>query len=202
MIINPELAKQMTDQLSKLEKMAEQKGGGIETSPSPIDRLSNAFKEKALGVLPRSGGEWSGEPGNSEWKPTPSDKPSKNNDDGKTWEELMEKHDIDVIPFKDGEPDFSEISKGNVEIDDFSTKRYGAGGNFDQADAKLAEQRGCSKEEVVKWKGDNDYTWHEKQDCKTMQKVPRDIHSNVPHTGGVSVAKAKLAETATTKTEQ
>jgi hypothetical protein len=84
------------------------------------------------------------------------------------------------------------VSKGDVEIDNFTTERYGSGGNFDQADKKLAEQRGCTAEEVRQWRIDNNYTWHEMQDCKTMQKVPREVHGNIPHDGGIS--KLKNAE--------
>lgn len=93
------------------------------------------------------------------------------------------------MKFKDGYPDFSEVSKGEVEIDNFTTERYGVGGNFDQADRKLAAQRGCSVEEVRQWRIDNNYTWHEMQDCKTMQKVPREVHGNIPHDGGISKLK-------------
>ena len=93
------------------------------------------------------------------------------------------------MKFKDGYPDFSEVSKGEVEIDNFTTERYGAGGNFDQADRKLAAQQGCSVEEVRQWRIDNNYTWHEMQDCKTMQKVLREVHGNIPHDGGISKLK-------------
>lgn len=189
--LNPESVREVSDKLSNLGKLSEQspfnKG---ETSFSPIDRVNeNANNNR----LPRTG-EWSGEVGNSEWKPDREDVPNSANEDGKTWGEILDKHGIDGIPFNDGEPDFSEVSKGTVEIDDFSTKRFGAGGNFDQADQKMAEQRGCTVEEVQKWRAENDYTWHEKQDCKTMQKVPRDVHHNVPHTGGISILKNKQAE--------
>ena len=33
------------------------------------------------------------------------------------------------------------------------------------------------------------YTWHECVSCKTMMKVPTEIHGNVPHAGGISEAK-------------
>lgn len=190
--LNPESVREMSDKLSKIGKLSEQSPfNKSETSFSPIDRVSeNAYNNR----LPRSG-EWSGEVGNSDWKPNRDDVPNSANEDGRTWGEILDKYGIDGVPFKDGEPDFSEISKGTVEIDDFCTKRFGAGGNFNQADQKLAEQRGCTVEEVQKWRAEHDYTWHEKQDCKTMQKVPRDVHHNVPHTGGISILKNKQAET-------
>lgn len=101
--------------------------------------------------------------------------------------EILKKYGIDGIRFKDGFPDFSEVSKGNVQIEGFET-----GGNteknrnFKKADIELAKQRGCSPEEVKKWREENNYTWHECEDKKTMQKVPNEIHANVPHDGGRS----------------
>ena len=190
--MNPEVYKEFSDKLSNLGKIAEQSAlGKGDLSKSPIDQLQDrAFNNR----LPRSG-EWSGESGNSTWTPNKDEVPSQANGDGKTWDDILKDYGIDGIPFKDGEPDFSEVSRGTVEIDDFSTKRFGAGGNFDQADAKLAEQKGCTLEDVQRWRAENDYTWHEKQDCKTMQKVPREIHHNVPHTGGISILKSKQSET-------
>ncbi|WP_442866219.1 HNH endonuclease signature motif containing protein [Aeromonas sp. QDB50] len=100
--------------------------------------------------------------------------------------EILEKYDIDGIRFKDGEPDFSEISKGDVEIEPFSDSRSD---NFDKADIELAKQKGCSPEDVAKWRKENGYTWHECKDMKTMQKVPSEVHNNIPHSGGISEAK-------------
>lgn len=151
--------------------------------------LNKSLGERPMGMIPRNGGEWSGEPGNSTWKPdrdvSPSDR-NYSNTEGKTWGEILDEYEIDGIPFNDGEPDFSEVSKGTVEIDEFSDARYGAGGNFDQADKKLAQQRGCTKEEVRQWRADNNYTWHERSDCRTIDKVPREVHGNVSHSGGIS----------------
>ena len=157
----------------------------------PLDGFGTLYAE-GMGRLPRRGGEWEGEPGNSKWKPdremVPLDK-SYSNEHGKTNGELLDKYKIDGIHFRNGEPDFSEISRGTIEIDDFSAKRYGAGGNFDQADTKIADRHGCTKEEVQQWRRDNNYTWHERTDCRTMDKVPREIHGNIPHSGGISVIK-------------
>ena len=143
---------------------------------------------------PENNGHWDGERGDSKWIPdgdyTPkekgADKPY-SNPENQTWEKLLEKYGIDGITFNDGFPDFSEISKGTVEIDDFQTGKTEAKiKNFSQADRKLAEQRGCTPGEVKKWRQDNNYTWHECEDKKTMQKVPNEIHANIPHDGGRS----------------
>ena len=140
-------------------------------------------------LIPRTGGVWDGEAGNSTWHPdlneVPADKHG-TNPEGKSWEEILNKYGIDGIPFKEGEPDFSEISKGTVEIDDFSEDRDS---NFAQADEKLAEKKGGTPEEVREWRKENGYTWHECKDCKTMQEVPTEVHGNVPHSGGISEIK-------------
>ena len=107
--------------------------------------------DKILGCpIDEHGGHWEGERGNSKWFPNLDDIPGnqKTNPEQLTWKEILDKYGIDGITFIDGEPDFSEISKGTVEIDNFTDNRYGKGGNFDQACEKLAQQRGCTKEEV------------------------------------------------------
>jgi len=110
----------------------------------------------------------------------------KTNPDNQTWGEILDEHGIEGIPFKDGEPDFSETSKGTVEIENFSEDRSN---NFDAADEKLVQERDCTKEDVRQWRKEHGYTWHECGDMKTMDKVPTKVHGNIPHEGGVSVRK-------------
>ena len=100
----------------------------------------------------------------------------------------MKEYDFESIPFNEGQPDFSEVSKGEVEIDDFTDDRDS---NFDQADERLAEQKGCTPEEVAQWREEHRYTWHECRDCRTMQKVPTEVHGNISHSGGVSEYRAQ-----------
>lgn len=155
-----------------------------------IEDIDKPTHSEISGILPRNGGEWTEEPGNSDWKPNPSIEPGDRNGtnpESKTWEEIMEQYGFESIPFRDGEPDFSEVSKGEVEIDDFSDDRSS---NFDQADEKLAEQKGCTPEEVAAWREENKYTWHECKDCKTMHKVPTEVHGNISHSGGISKYKS------------
>lgn len=148
---------------------------------SPIENEFTSLKH-----CPISDGEWTGERGDSKWIPDSDYVPKKSNPEGKTWGEILKDYGVDGIEFKNGEPDFSPFSKGEVEIDDFSENRDD---NFDQADEKLAEQRGCTPEEVQKWRKEHGYTWHECSDMKTMQKVSAEVHNNVPHSGGISRAK-------------
>jgi hypothetical protein len=155
------------------------------------DELMGDCKIERHELIPKNGGEWSDEEGNSDWTPDDEVEPGDRNGtnpEHKTWKEIKDEYDFDSIPFKDGEPDFSEVEKGKVEIDDFTDERDS---NFSQADEKLAKLRGCTPEEVEKWRGDNKYTWHECRDCKTMQKVPTEVHGNISHSGGISKYKAQ-----------
>lgn len=139
-----------------------------------------------------SNGYWDGERGDSKWHPDreytppPKNETKYNNPDNKNWGEILDKYNIDGINYKDGEPDFNEVSKGQVEIEPFSSERSD---NFNKADIELSKQKGCNPEEVAKWRKDNNYTWHECKDMKTMQKVPNEVHANIPHSGGISEAK-------------
>ncbi len=156
------------------------------------DTVNEAEVDKYKGCpIDGVNGHWSGERGNSYWIPDDDYVPigQHTNPEGKTWGELKKEYGFDSIPFKDGEPDFSGVSKATVTIDNFSDKRYGKGGNFDQADQKLMEQTGMSKEELAKFK--ENYTWHEKSDCKTLELVPTVVHGNVRHNGGVTQYKSE-----------
>lgn len=136
---------------------------------------------------PIEGGYWEGERGNSKWIPNPDCVPKKSNPEAKTWRELLEKYEIKEVRFQDGEPIFDDISKGTVKIEGFSANRVD---NFDKADIELAKQHECSPEDVRQWRKQNGYTWHECKDMSTMQKVPSEVHNNIPHRGGVSNAKS------------
>lgn len=161
-----------------------------------MEYMENNIKEcKVEYCLPKNDGHWENERGDSEWKPDKEYVPQKHNPEGKTWGEILEEYGIEGIEFNDGEPDFSPVIvekdgiKAEVEIDKFTEIRPR---NFQQADEKLAEKYGCPKEEInkirkeiEKWREENNYTWHECSDCKTLQLVPREIHANIAHDGGV-----------------
>ncbi len=183
-------AKNMQSKAQSYEKTVKNENRSAEKSTKLVETFEPEAMEKHR--CPRKNGNWEGAEGYSKFVPDdnviPKDR-NYSNPDGHTWGEIKVKYGIDGVIFKEGYPDFSEVSKGNVEIDNFTTERYGAGGNFDQADQKLASQHGCSVEEVRQWRNNNNYTWHEMQDCKTMQKVPREVHGNISHDGGISKLK-------------
>lgn len=152
----------------------------------------DAIKESSF--LPESGGAWTGEKGNSTWIPDDDTTPKKHNPDGRTWGEIKADHDIAGINFKDGEPDFSEVSEATVEIEDFTEDRNK---NFTQADEQCAKKWTAEKKDDREWtpsdvreyRKENNLSWHERSDQKTMDLVPSIVHGNIPHSGGISAAK-------------
>lgn len=153
-----------------------------------LDEFDKPLAEVAEKIknCPREGGTWDGERGDGKWISDPDAIPQKANPKQKTWSEILKPYGIDGIPFTGGEPDFSEISKGDVKISPFTENRTD---NFDNADIELAKQKGCTPEDVHKWRKEHAYTWHECKDMKTMQKVPSEVHNNIPHSGGISAIK-------------
>ncbi|ATB40253.1 hypothetical protein CYFUS_005701 [Cystobacter fuscus] len=97
------------------------------------------------------------------------------------------------IQWKDGNPEFSEYTykaKGpegelidaKVEIQLSPTGDRNA--DFINARQAMAEKLGQDK-----FKEPDGWTWHHKEDGTTMELIPSDLHNNVPHSGGVSIAK-------------
>lgn len=172
------------------------------TTAQPIVRSCYVNADGLPKNLPRSDGSWTGEPGNSVWTPDPDYVPQKGNPEGKTWKEILDKYGIEGIPFNDGEPDFSEIAEAEVQVDEIGEDRDE---NFANADEALAEQwtkdqkdgHDWTPEDVRNYRKENHLTWHECGDRKTMQLVPAEVHSNVPHSGGVSAAKTESTVTNT-----
>ncbi|MGY5582200.1 RHS repeat-associated core domain-containing protein [Vibrio cincinnatiensis] len=92
------------------------------------------------------------------------------------------------IRYTNGYPDFSPLTKHQVEIESMSTDRNA---NFKKADEKLAEKLGVTRKEITKMRKAEDLSWHEVEDMKTMQLMPREPHSKLGHIGGVGEKKAQ-----------
>lgn len=162
------------------------------------------LSDNLMGGLPTSNGHWDGERGNSRWLPDGDYTPKNrlyNNMYGKTWAQILrENHCEQGIRFTNGEIDFARtgVVKAEVIIPGgiatcFSETDLEKGKRtclHDTAFDILARQLGKTVEEVMKWKDENIYVWHECVDLKTLQLVPREIHDNVTHQGGVAVLKA------------
>lgn len=173
---------------------SQQSEGAHEITMSPVNAEALNGREVHW---PQTGGHWEELPdGKWKWVPDSDYTPLKQNEDGKTWKDILNREGIDGITFsKDGEPDFSEVSRGTVEIEDFTDNRPD---NFAQADVKLAEKwnkelkdgkNDWTPQDVRAYRDENKLVWHERSDMKTMDLVPKDVHNNIPHSGGISVVR-------------
>lgn len=162
----------------------------IGAAPEDLEDYNDCSKDIEKKYLPKSDGHWEGEKGDSKWIPDDGKVPGKTNPDRKTWNEIKNEYGVDGIEFVDGEPNFTEMVRGEAYVNDFSDIRYK---NFSQADEYEAIRRGCNPKDVKEWRKQYGYTWHERRDCRTMDKVPSIIHNNVFHTGGISEKKKEIS---------
>jgi hypothetical protein len=140
---------------------------------------SRAFPEYPDLQLPVNKGTWTGEGGNSGWV---SDKPA-----------VTRITEGEAVPFKDGFPEFSKWSKGDVEIEGMIGDHYY---DFKKADEAFAKQKGWKNadgtwdvSQAKKFRESSGSTWHHHQNMTTMQLVPASINNKIPHTGGASLVK-------------
>ena len=121
--------------------------------------------------LPRSKGKWSdpSKPGESDWH---SDKKPVKDVTGGCG-----------IPFKNGRPDFSKWSKGELKFK--KGVLDGTDADFDKVYQAIGKQKGISKTAAKNWLSQEGLTPHHLDD-RTIQLIPTDLHGNVPHTGSAS----------------
>ncbi len=127
---------------------------------------------------------------------------------------ILDEAGIKGIQYKNGVPDFSPVSKAQIEIDymlggkgNYGTKARTY--NFAQADQKLAdklndsvelarqfgmEPGGITAKDIDKYRTKNQLTWHEVNDVKIMQLVPTEINKRFGHLGGVGEINAGAFE--------
>ena len=117
-----------------------------------------------------------------------------NNEEAK---EVLREKGQDGIRYIDGEPDLSKVAEATVKIDDMTANREK---NFKQADEKLAEiwnqearnnKTDWKPRDAKNYRKDQKLSWHERCDTKTMDLVPRPIHEECKHIGGVAECKRK-----------
>lgn len=162
----------------------------VHTDESPF---LSSYKER-IDQTPREGdrGEWTGERGESKYIPSSEE-----------MKELLARFGLDGIEYKDGVPDFSKCSACTVEIDNMTEHRTEPGGNFEQCDAKCAEQwnkeakdgkTDWTPRDVANWRRANGYSWHERNDMKTCDLVPTAVNDYFGHLGGVAECKKRDAQ--------
>ncbi len=146
--------------------------------------------------LPQADGAWAGEKGDSLWIPDDNVVPRNkqyNNMWNKSWRQIKRENNMKGVPYVDGVPDFSKIAREKVEIDFPSDYRYDMPntrqGLHDAAFATLARQKGWTLDDTYAYKDKANLVWHEDIDCKTLYLVPREVHDNIPHFGGIGMAQ-------------
>jgi len=196
-VVMPYVQDKLKEKISPKELLTNSKSLGISGNIGEVRGIQSEVENFTVkNFLPKEGGEWSGEIGNSTWNPNRDEIPKRPQGNEETWGEILDKHDIEGIEFKDGKPDFSTVSEGTVEIDDFSTHRNS---NFTQADEQLAEKwtsegkngQTWSPQDIKEYRKENNLSWHERSDMQTIDLVPQEVHGNIPHSGGISAAKNK-----------
>ena len=151
--------------------------------------------------IPKENGIWSGKPGSSTFHPDRTFHPKNkqyNNLHDKSWGQILDENSTKGIRFKDGEPDFTPIAKMKATLDfdkDISeTARaqiLSEKKNRQQLHIefynKLAKEQKCSVQQIISFKEKNNLVVHECSDCKTLLLIPREIHDNIAHTGGIEM---------------
>lgn len=150
--------------------------------------------QERLKQVPKDGdrGHWTGERGESDFV---LNEPI----------ELPDGTKITKIHYQNAVPDFSPYAIAEVKIPNMTAERYIKGGNFDQADAALAEYWTRTKFNSRTWTADDvkvfrenypyKLTWHEMSNMESMQLVPYDVNNTFGHYGGVAEYKAMTGQT-------
>jgi len=181
-------------------KSAEEKDVDELEESSPINESLESYEATidyhSCPVAKEGYGKWDdngqGERGESKWIPDRDyiNTDPKSNPESLTNGQIMDKHHIDGINYREGNPDFSDVRVGStVEIESFSDKRPQ---NFAKADIAYGNANDMSPEDVATMRKEQKLTWHEHIDCKTMELVPSEIHNNksmASHRGGISKMK-------------
>lgn len=163
--------------------------------------------------LPRSNGKWTGEPGNSKWIFDDDFIPEIYNPNNLTWAKIREEYKKDHriiiskgIKYKNNEIDLKSIAVAKVKVkfeksnfkrgsgkksiqvlaEEFFTKKLRRkikkGGYKDYWEYKAVKK----SDEIVKR---TPFTPHEDYDCQTIYLVPKLVHDNISHYGGMALAK-------------
>jgi hypothetical protein len=130
--------------------------------------------------------------------------------------QILDESGIKGIEYRNAVPDFLPTAKAQVEIDymlggtDSKLGSKARDENFAQADIKLAKQLNDSPKlaqqfgmksgeikaiDIKNYRKKNKLTWHEVNDCKTIQLVPSKINSTFGHLGGIGEINAGAFKT-------
>ena len=152
---------------------AARRGAGGKTEPPPESEPPPpppSPKPPPRTRLPRTNGHWDGTPGDSNWY---SDNPKVN-----------AVTDGQPIPFRNGRPDFSAWSKGDIEFEPGTLD--GSPNDFSEVYKYVQDQKGLpSQTAAQQMLSDMGLTPHH-LDENTIQLIPTDLHGNIPHIGSAA----------------
>lgn len=121
-------------------------------------------------------------------------------------QKIFEEAGIDGIEYRNAVPDFSHVSKLELDGIDMTNGRTGALGTYTQANNRFASMLNESSElatefgiipkngktytasDISRYMKENKLTWHELNDLSTVQMVPTKVNSAFGHLGGISEA--------------
>lgn len=101
---------------------------------------------------------------------------------------LKEKYGLDGVIYKDNDPDFKPYAISNnivttVPVDNMPTNRNKS---YRLAEQYCAEKFGLTRKQVRQYMEENNLTWHETPDRKSIMPIPTEINAAYTHTGGIS----------------
>lgn len=170
------------------EKLVGESGKKLITNGSEVTPKYSTLEQRYSIVPPKTSdvGEWTGEPGESMF--ISSDPRVK---------DILEENGQKGVNYRNGMPDFSPFVKEEFTIKMTNNRQK----NFAQANKQLAEKltketgEKWTQTKVSQWISDNNYTWHELNDCETIQLVPSAInHPIFKHMGGVGEINIALGK--------
>ena len=101
---------------------------------------------------------------------------------------LKEKYGFDGVAYKDNDPDFKPYAVSNdtvttVPVDKMPTNRNES---YRLAEKYCSEKFGISRKQGRQYMEENNLTWHETPDRKSIMPIPTEINAAYKHTGGIS----------------
>lgn len=175
-------------------------GKAIENVFNPDARIGKLYTDRQDRVDQAKGTkcEWTGDPGDSSAIPL-TDTP-----EGRAAADRLAERGQKEVRYRDGVVDFGPSSLATVQIEGMTKNRLPVGddcGNYKRAYEALAEKWNEERpkadgtrwtaQDIKKWAKSENLSPHECSDMKTVQFVPREIHSYFKHFGGVAECKAR-----------
>lgn len=147
---------------------------------STLEERINATPAGQFGAAEQSSrGSWAGQRGRSMFVPA---------DISENAEviRILKQHGVSGASYRVGKVNLTPFAEGTITTSKMSSSRRG---NFRIADELLGRQWGKSREAMEAYRIQNNLTWHELNDLRTMELVPTAVNKFFGHFGGIAEAK-------------